>query len=186
AAIALTIGFGTITAQAADIKPYIGAGLGLFTSDYNGGVPGKASNAVGFYINGGADFHDYIGAELRIGSVGSKKMSGAAYIKTSSKSKIDYFFSYLVKPQVPITPEASIYALIGATTAKATLSSNNGTGTATKTRMTFGAGFKYVVADQIGLGLEYVSYLSSNKATTGGGVDMPKLSGFAFNVSYNF
>ncbi|MES0372537.1 MAG: outer membrane beta-barrel protein, partial [Mariprofundaceae bacterium] len=132
AGIALAIVFSATAAHAGDIKPYVGAGIGMFTADFNNGF--KAKNAVGFYINGGADFNDFIGAELRVGTIGSKKISNA---EGGGKIKTDYFISYLAKPQFHFTPEASIYALAGATTVKMTGSSTFGSSSVTSTKLTY-------------------------------------------------
>jgi len=183
--ILLAIFFGSITAQAKDIQPYAGVGIGMFTTDLGFGA--KAKNAVGFYINGGADINHYFGAELRIGSVGSKTIDTFV---AGSKFKTDIFISYLGKLQYPFTPEAKVYALLGATTVKGSISgpatSNN---SSTQTNLSYGAGFSYTVADSINIGIEYMLYAPKVKATSDGitvtTTDI-KLSSFAITTSYNF
>ncbi len=181
--ILLAIFFGSMTAQAKDIQPYAGVGIGMFTTDLGFGA--KAKNAVGFYINGGVDINHYFGAELRIGSVGSKAID-----TFGSKFKTDLFTSYLGKLQYPFTPEAKIYALLGASTAKGSISGPaTSNSSSTQMSLSYGAGFSYTVADSINIGIEYMVYAPKVKATSDGitvtTTDI-KLSSFAINASYNF
>lgn len=184
AGLALALAFGVSTAQAGEIKPYVGVGVGLFETDLGFGL--KSKSAVGYYIHGGADFNDYIGAQLRIGSVSSKTINAA----TAAKFKTNFFVSELAKFQYPVTSDAKVFALLGATTYKGSISgpttSNSST---TKTTFSYGAGFSYTVEDTIDIGFEYMAYSPKTKATQTGGVVTTtdiKLTSIAINGSYKF
>lgn len=179
AAASIIFAFATTSAYAQDMKPYVGIGLGTFTTDFGSGF--KSAAAFGGFLQGGVAFNQYIAAELRIGSVGSSKVSNTL----TAKSKIGILTSYLLKPQFPITEQASIYGLLGATTTKVTVSSAvGGPASATKTQVSFGAGLEYKVQNAVSIGAEYVQY--SNKASgTGTGTDT-KVTGISANLNYHF
>lgn len=180
AAASIIVAFAAVNAQATEMKPYVGIGLGTFTTDFGSGV--KASSAFGGFLKGGADFNPYIGAELRIGGIKSSTISNTGGVS----SKVS-FISYLIKPQFPIAEQASIYGLIGATTAKVTVTGGgNPTTSQTKTQVSFGAGFEYRIQDAISIGAEYVQY--SNKGDTGGNSNnfKAKIRGISATANYHF
>jgi len=169
-------------AQAQEFKPYLGAGVGMFTTDF--GVGGfKASNAFGFYVNGGVDFNPYVGAELRLGSVASKGISNS---NVGAKVQTDYFLSYLAKLQFPVTDELTLYGLVGASTIKATVSNSfQPKASQTNTKFTYGAGLNYEVADHVRVGAEYVAY-NPNADVVGNTIYAATLTSFAINASMSF
>jgi len=94
------------------------------------------------------------------------------------------FISYLVKPQFPITEQATVYGLIGATTAKMTVSITGSPNTShTKTQASFGAGLEYNVQDAVSIGVEYVQY--SNKSDNTANFKA-KIRGISASVNYHF
>jgi len=181
-AVASTImAFATINAQAGEVKPYIGIGLGSFTID-GGSVAGfslKTNSSIGGFLQGGVDINPYIAAELRVGGVSSSKIKGL----NGDKLKADWFASYLAKPQFSPTGGLNIYGLIGATTAKVSITNTAGqTASRTKTQLTFGAGLEYTIQDTVSIGAEYVQYSNtadfiSNKV---------KITGISATVGYHF
>ena len=178
-AASIILACATTTAHAADMEPYAGIGFGSFTTDFGSGF--KSAAAFGGFLQGGVAFNQYIAAELRIGSVNSSKISNTP----NAKSKIGIFTSYLLKPQFPMTEQASIYGLLGATTTKVTVSSAIGGATsATKTQVSFGAGLEYKVQNAVSIGAEYVQY--SNKANGTGTSTDTKVTGISATLNYHF
>jgi len=177
AAASIIVAFAMANAQATEMKPYVGIGLGAFTTDF--GSSYKSKSTFGGFLKGGADFNPYIGAELRIGGIKSSTLSN-----TKAQSSKVSFISYLIKPQFPIAEQASVYGLIGATTAKVTVTGGgNPTKSRTKTQVSFGAGFEYRVQDAISIGAEYVQY--SNKADNTKNF-RAKIRGISATANYHF
>lgn len=177
AAASIIIAFATTSAYAQDMKPYVGIGLGTFTTDFGSGF--KSSSTFGGFLKGGLDFNPYIGAELRVGGIKSSTLKNV--VGGSSKAT---FISYLAKPQFPISDQATVYGLIGATTAKITVvSTGNPTTSKTKTQVSFGAGFEYKVQDAVSIGVEYVQY--SNKGDTTANFKA-KITGISATANYHF
>ncbi|PCI43454.1 MAG: hypothetical protein COB41_06945 [Proteobacteria bacterium] len=177
AATSILIAFASVNAQAQDIKPYVGLGLGTFTTDFGSGF--KSNSTFGGFLKGGLDFNPYIGAELRVGGIKSSTVKDAA--GASSKAT---FISYLAKPQFPISDQATVYGLIGATTAKITVvSTGNPTTSKTKTQISFGAGFEYKVQDAVSVGVEYVQYSNKTDSTAN---FKAKITGISVTANYHF
>lgn len=187
AGMLLAIAICTTTAQAEGIKPYVGIGVGMFTTDY-GSIAGTTATAktpysMGGFLKAGADFHEYIGAELRVGAVSSSGVEVSGTKVPGISSKVDWFISYLLKPQFQFSKEARVYGLIGATTAKVTLGvAGSGSASDTKTQVTFGGGFEYEFMDGISAGVEYVQY--SNKADIAS--EKVKIAGISALVNMKF
>lgn len=180
--LALTLALGAVSAQANEIKPYAGVGIGLFTTDFGYGV--DTPNEIGYFVRGGVDFHEFIGAELRFGAVtsGTPELNGVA--SAGDTSKVDWFVSYLLKPKATLGSNLEIYGLVGATTAKVTVNAP-GLGivrNSTKTMVSFGGGLQYGFNDMISAGVEYVQY--TNKADVL--QDKAKVSGFAATLNASF
>jgi len=167
-----------IVASAADIKPYVGLGIGGYSINLGGGVGNKT--AFGGYGEVGVDFEKYFGAELRLGTSGNTNWSsGAANAETS----IDYMFSYLVKVQGPVSDSFYVYGLLGGSTAQLTstiktpgfvfVSTGTNSSVAKNTSFTFGGGFDIQVMDKLSVGAEYMHYYSD-------------VNGFTANLKYSF
>ena len=168
-----------VNAQAGDIKPYAGIGIGSFTTDYGTGIKSKSS--IGGFLQAGVNVNPYIAAELRIGGVSSSNVSAPATPGTTSK--VNSFVSYLVKPQFPVAEHTKVYALIGATTEKVSLTVPGfGTGSSTKTQISFGGGVAYKLQNNLSIGAEYVQY--SNNAN--GLNNKAKVTGFSGTIEYSF
>lgn len=162
AGLALAIAFGgfSVQAQEFEFKPYVGIGVGSFDIDVSVPVLGLSDNGsgVGYYGIFGADFHEYLGAELRVGSTGDATVLGLDY-------KLDYFFSYLLKLQFPATSDFRLYALLGGTTANITTS---GGLDESQTGLSYGGGVEFNINDQISIGAEWVRYWSDVDILPGG------------------
>jgi len=165
-------------ANATDIKPYAGIGIGGYSID-TGGSTGTQTTFGGFG-QFGADIGDYFGAELRLGTSGKTSYSsGGANIDIN----LDYAFSYLGKIQAPITESIRIYTLLGGTTGQVTGKINtpgfvfaaSGTNTlsTSKTSFSFGGGFDFKIQDRLSIGAEYMRYYKD-------------VSGFSGNLKFSF
>lgn len=166
-----------VNAQARDLQPYLGVGLGAFGLEVkDNSIPGVAfsqkNTVFGGFLKGGVDINDYIGAELRVGTTaqGSKAYAANALMPGSPaftySMKAQYFISYLAKLQYPVSPEFRLYAMLGGTTAR--LKNNISVpglttvpGAVTKTGFSFGAGGDYAIDDQFSLGAEWMQYLTN-------------------------
>jgi len=140
--------FGFSTANANEIRPYAGVGVGVFNFDINAFGINDSGNGTGFFGILGADFTENIGAELRVGATGNAGVFATNY-------KMGSFFSYLVKGQFPVTDDLRIYGLLGGTTAN--LKTTTG-GDWTKTGFSFGAGAQFRINDQFSVSGEYMRY----------------------------
>jgi len=153
-AVALIFASAPALAQDFEFKPYVGVGLGGFNIELDAlGLLSDSDTAFGGYGLVGADFNDYLGAELRVGTTANATLFGAVDVG------VDYFISYLAKVQYPATPELRVYGLIGGTTAKATTSVVGFPDESyTETGVSFGAGLDYRIMDQVIIGAEWVRY----------------------------
>jgi len=165
-------------ASAADIKPYVGLGIGAYSIDPGGNVGSKT--AFGGYGAVGVGFEKYFGAELRLGTSSKTNWSsGGANAETS----IDYVFSYLAKVQAPVNDSFHIYGLLGGSTAQVTstiktpgfvfVSTGTNSSVTKNTSFTFGGGFDVQVIDDLSVGAEYMRYYSD-------------VNGFTANLKYSF
>ncbi|HKJ84216.1 MAG TPA: porin family protein [Mariprofundaceae bacterium] len=174
--------------HAQEFKPYAGAGIGAFGLEYKDATVSQKNTVFGGYGKLGADFNPYLGVELRIGTTGSGSNTYAT-APTSRKLSNDYYFSYLAKLQYPATPDFNLYALVGGTTAKFKLTTPTASSSATKTGVSYGAGFDYRVDDQVSAGLEWVQYWTNVKLGTGGAFGTnakAKIWGATATVAYHF
>jgi len=162
----------TSAANAQDMKPYIGVGMGVFGLEVKDSTPGFAltqkNNVFGGFFKAGVDINEYIGAELRVGTTANGKTSYptgtlGATVPFDITLQNDYFFSYLGKLQFPASQDFKLYALIGATTAKFTpqvsaLGLTFTGNSVTKTGFSYGVGGEFNVNDQMSIGAEWVQY----------------------------
>jgi len=170
--LALAIAFSTTTAQAMDIKPYIGVGVGAFTL--------SSVNTTHFSYQGqvGVDIGDLFGLELRYGQT-----TESEYVDAISTTKIKAsYFSYLAKIRGQ-TSNLEFYGLIGGTSGqvKQAISTPNvifvATGTpnlkTTENSFSAGAGVDYKIQDALSIGVEYMHYFKD-------------ANGYTANFKYSF
>lgn len=176
AAMAITFAFGLAgTAQAKDMEYYGGVGVGGFNVKSTiTGLGSQSGMATGVFAYLGSDINDYIGAELRFGGTTGAPVWGLHY-------KLNYFLSYLAKPQVPLGESVSLYALVGGTTAN--LKTNGGLNT-TKTSFTFGGGAKLRVDENWSVAAEWVRYLNNAKVVNG--LAKINVDGISFTADLRF
>jgi opacity protein-like surface antigen len=152
------------------INPYIGLGLGVYDLKFSQTGFSQSSNMFGGFVKLGADFNDYLGAQLRVGTT---ERANRSYAGATVGLDASYLFSYLVKLQFPVTQEFHIYGLAGGTTGKAHitatpasfLTANAGK---TATGASFGGGIDYRVDDFMSVGLEYMRYWNGVKVNKTG------------------
>lgn len=191
-----------LPAQAADIKPYTGAGVGGFIID--AGVGSKT--AFGGYGILGADLHENYGIELRLGTTGKtgspvtvpsgqfQETTGGLIpilVPTPANISIDWFFSYLLKLQYPFGNGFRIYGVVGGTTMNSKFAftspvSGRTVLHATATTLSFGGGIDYDLGNQWLLGVDGTVY--SNKANTNPGASYNGLDvwGLTATAKYMF
>lgn len=180
-------------AGAADMEgfgfhPYMGIGLGVYNLKYSQPAYSQRDNVFGGDLQLGADFNDYLGAELRIGTTAK---GSNAYAGGTVDQSADYMFSYLLKLQYPTTPDLRLYGLIGGTTGKAKISPTPAgilsAGTKTATGLSYGLGLDYRLADQLRGGLEWVRYWD-NIGINASGITSSKMTmdGYTATLKYLF
>ncbi len=152
------------------INPYIGLGLGVYDMKFSQTGFSQSNNVFGGFAKLGADFNDYLGAQLRVGLTEPGKTT---YTGRTVQLRTDYLFSYLVKLQIPATSEFHIYGLVGGTTGKANISDSSAaiapaSANKTATGFSFGGGLDYRVDDFMHVGLEYMRYWSGVKVNKTG------------------
>lgn len=187
-------------AQAQDIKPYIGIGGGVFALQYKESGLGysisQRNPTWGAFLKGGADFNEYVGAEVRLGMTGNPATDWptgtlGSVVPFRISTKIDNFVSYLLKVGTPVGSESHIHAYIGGTTAKVTgtlsVSGLNFGESSTKTGVTFGAGYDFTIGDNAKLGLEWIEYWTDvNLGSTGGSVAKGSFRGLSATIKMTF
>jgi len=164
AAFLMLLLVGAVPAKAQDFgfKPYVGGGLGGFELNY-----GNGKNFVfGGYGALGAELNDYLAVELRVGSAGSKTKADTSTALTGQvKEQVDWFVSYLAKPQIEVADGLKVYALLGASTLKSKITPSGASARSnTSTSFSFGGGVEYKIQDQFAVGGEWLRY-SSQKDT---------------------
>jgi len=140
---------GTSVAQAQDIKPYAGVAVGTFSLDFGLG----SKSAIGGFVFLGADLHENIAIEARVGTA-----ANASYLGIIDYG-VDWMVSCFAKPQFQVADGFNVYALLGGTTMKTQFGSNlPGTLSNTSTDFSYGAGIELNVSDQQSIGVEWVQY----------------------------
>ena len=158
-------------ASAAELQSYLGIGLGVFGLEHSEPGLKQKNNVFGGFLNGGVDFNDYLGIQLRVGT--TDKGKGGFSVGTlglpatfTRSQRADYFASYLVRLRYAVSPDMRLYALAGATTAKVSVSFAPAVATSntvTKTGFSYGAGFNADINDRWIGGLEWVQYWTGVK-----------------------
>jgi len=200
ACLAVGLCFTTLSAQAMDFKPYIGAGAGGFVIDAGLG----SETAFGGFAIAGADLHENYGIEFRAGATGNTGNNITFPIGTAQGElgpvvilapepatiSVDWFVSYLLKLQYPVAEQFRIYGLVGGTTLRSKIAFQGVTkgvvARATKTTLSYGGGLDYDLGNQWSVGVDGLIY--ANEATT----TVPALYtgidvwGFSATVKYAF
>jgi len=126
----------------------------------------------------GADFHEYLGAEIRAGSASNGSAAGF------SKLNMDWFVSYLAKFQLPATEYLRFYAVVGATTLRSSLTQTNGVKlSSTKTDVTAGGGLDYRILDNLLISGEWTQYANKFDPSLNKGLDVWGATGL---IKYEF
>jgi len=170
-AMTSTMAFANL-AQATDIKPYAGVGVGALQIKLDNGI--GTATTTNYYGQLGADLNEYFGAELRLGASGNAtKTVGAVNLQ----GRINYALSYLAKVQAPITPSFKVIGYFGGTTSEtqgvASLGNVTATAKAKQTDATFGAALSYSFSDNVAVTTEWIMY-------------SPKVSSEALNIQMSF
>jgi len=184
------------SAQAFEIKPYMGIGLGSFNLEYLEPGLDHSGTTWGVFVKGGADFNRFVGAELRLGRTGERSTSfGAGTIGSATPfgitTQVDYFFSYLGKPHFSFNDRINIYGLAGGTAARFRIKPS-GTGLsltskALKTAFSYGLGAQYKFAPRGVIGVEWVAYsIDTVLGSTATRVSKGSLSGFSITIDKLF
>jgi opacity protein-like surface antigen len=152
------------------VTPYVGLGLGVYDLEYHQGNFTQSNNVFGGFAKLGVDFNNYLGAQLRVGLTEPGKTT---YPTRSVSLRASYLFSYLVKLQLPITQDFSIYGLGGGTTGRVIVTDTSGAivpGSYSKvaTGASWGGGIDYRVDDIMHVGIEYMSYWNAIKVNKTG------------------
>jgi len=179
-----------------DMRPYMGVGLGAFGVEYKDSRVSQTDTGFGGFIKGGADFGDYFGLEMRVGTASNGSKSYAAGTLGASagtlKGSTDYFVSYLGKVQMPVSNELRPYALLGGTTAvfKTANSVSGWSEKVAKSGISYGVGLDYNLGNQLSANVEWVQYWSDVKlgSTTAGPGTSPKarIWGLVAGLDYRF
>ncbi|WP_176957985.1 outer membrane beta-barrel protein [Mariprofundus sp. KV] len=183
---------GVSAADANDFKPYIGLGAGLFhlkyTEDRAASNIGMNQSTWGTFLNAGVQYKKYIGLELRGGLTGGGSASFPANVPPEFlKVRADAFFSYLLKPQFPVSDQLKVYGVFGGTAVKyeAIKSSGGIQHVPWKTGVTYGLGLEYQFRLKGSLAIEWVEYLSAVQHASGRGSEA-SMRGISFIVNKSF
>jgi len=171
-------------AVAVEMKPYAGVGVGLFELD-----PGQNKQATfGAFAFAGADLHEYLAAELRVGRTGQYEREELGPL--TETFQVNWFASALVKPKIELFDGFDAYALLGATSINSSITPVNSIvqQSVTKTALTYGLGAQYHYNNQLSAGVEWVRYSTNADAATKNTVAYKGLdvNGFTATVSYTF
>lgn len=134
----------TTTAQAQQpmqATPYIGADAMFWELDPD---HGSSRDSVGLRVNGGMQFNDYVALEGQLGTGGS-----------DGYAELDYLAGIYAKGILPITQQARLYGLAGAT--KVDLDHAG-----SESDFSYGAGAEFDIAPQLALSADYMRYLDTS------------------------
>lgn len=173
------------TAYAEDSRMYAGIGVGMLGIEYK--EPGLDINqnnpAMIAYF--GVDYNEYLGVEVRVGgSTDGDSTVGATKVELSAS-----LVSLLAKMQYPVAQDFSVYALVGGTSATLNRKQTTLAGAvliddkATKASVSFGAGAKFSINEQMSLGAEWMQYWT--KTNVGTNISA-KIWGAGANFTYHF
>lgn len=198
--LAIGLCFATLSAQAMDFKPYVGAGAGGFVIDAGLG----SETAFGGFAIAGADLHENFGIEFRAGTTGNAgnnivfpvgsvpgEVGNIILVAPEPATvSVDWFVSYLAKLQYEIAPQFRIYGLVGGTTLRSKIAfqgvSKGVVARATKTTLSYGGGIDYDLGNQWSVGVDGLIYANEASTTVPAlftGID---IWGFSATVKYAF
>jgi opacity protein-like surface antigen len=166
---------GTTMVPAAQAQqPYVGLGVGLFSLD-----PGGNSNtALGTYLQAGADFMPYLGAEVRLGTTTS-----------AGNAKMNWFLGAYAKPKFDLTGDLTLYGLLGLTEARTSYTSATTFRSQSKTQadLSYGLGIDYWASAQYTVALEWVRYQNqADTATKNTSFSGLNVDSFVLDAKYHF
>lgn len=150
---------------------YVAADLQSWTATNTApfGNPG-----MGFRIGGGYRFTPNVGVEVGIAQSGSSNsIFGTTYKIGATQAAIVGTF--------PVTPEIDVFAKLGMSANKVTLSAGTCT-QCSKTSMMYGIGGQYNISQQVGVRLQYENF---GKATDSGTNDI-EAKALSAGVVYSF
>lgn len=134
----------TTTAQAQQpmqATPYMGADAMFWELDPE---HGSSRESVGLRVNGGMQFNDYVALEGQLGTGGS-----------DGYAELDYLAGIYAKGLLPITPQARLYGLAGASQVEFKHGSD-------ESDFSYGAGAEYDLAPNLALNADYMRYLDES------------------------
>ena len=172
------------TAQAIEIEPYAGIGLGVFEID-----PGaNKKTKIGGFVFAGANLHEYFATEFRVDLTGTEEREELSLSLTES-FKVNVFVSAFAKPKIEIADGIELYGLVGVTTISTshTPTGSNARTSITNTGLSYGLGGSYRYNDKFTIGMEWARYATdadaATKNTSFNGMDV---NGFTTTFAYNF
>ena len=182
-----------------EIKPYIGIGLGGFSLELAASGVNQKNAVLGGFLKLGAQFNEYLSAEMRYGRTGSGTASYPAGTPiTTSLGTIpsplpfdftmqaSYLVSLLVKPHMMVAQNFRLYALLGGTAVrvKGTFSVPGVPSTSgLSSGYSYGGGAEYKMSEHIDMGVEWVQYWNNVKTGATSSANISGISGF---ISYAF
>jgi len=155
---------------------------------------GMNKSTWGTFLNTGIQYKKYIGVELRAGLTGSGSAGFPANtlgytLPVNLKIGTNAFFSYLLKPQFPVTDQFKVYGLFGGTAARFEATTSSGgvqrLNTPWKTGVTYGLGLEYQFRLKGSLAIEWVEYLSEVEHANGP-ESKASMRGISFIVNKSF
>jgi len=173
AAMVLAVGH-SANAQAIELQPYAGAGIGIYGLELKELGLSQKSSAFGGFVKAGIDIDKYFGAELRFGTTGSNSktyspgtsIGGVVYAVPAEVSlSATSFLSYFAKARYPLSDNVEVYGLLGGTLTKAkvTIAAPLTTEMVRKrvSGFSYGAGGQMQISEKFSVGFEWMQYLSN-------------------------
>ncbi|MDQ6998719.1 MAG: outer membrane beta-barrel protein [Mariprofundus sp.] len=171
-------------AQAIEIEPYAGIGLGIFELE-----PGaNKKTTIGGFGFVGANLHEYFATEFRVGTTGAEQREERTIV-LSEEFQVNWFVSAFAKPKIEVADGFELYALAGFSTVNASHTPANSLIKTTKssTGFSYGLGGTYRYNDRFTIGMEWARFSSKadlpTKNTSFSGLDV---NGFTTTFAYNY
>jgi len=194
--------FFTVTVlHAQEVKVYAALETGTYAVKYSesgpaGALSAKKSGMLAGMVKVGLDYNDYVGGEIRLGTVQAGSVSfpvGTLGSATAFGVKIQpsLFISYLGKVHYPVSQSFEVYALFGGTAAKFNIKPT-GTGVmlstrAIKTGLSYGIGAEYKPRPLFSVGLEWMQYWTDvTMALSGGAKSSASFGGLGLSFRRSF
>ncbi len=174
------------TAQAIEIEPYAGIGVGLFEMD-----PGEnKKSTIGGFGFVGANLHEYFATEFRAGLTGVHEREELGPL--TETFKVNWFVSAFAKPKIEVAEGLELYGLVGVTNIQTAITPLNSIveATSNNTSLSFGVGGSYRFNDKFTVGMEWVRYSTNadvaTKNSVAGSFNGMDVNGFTTTFAYNF